>query len=257
MTKKEKKLLQFENIATGLLLLIIFIGCTSRGNENKLEISTIKTLDFPEPSGLAISADENFLWTVSDHDNTVYSISFDGKVLNKIKLDGKNLDLEGVAVVDDTTIAVIFEKQRKITLINIDGEIIESVKLDLQGEKNAGLEGIAYDKKSQKFYVLNEKKPGLLLELNRELEVIGKKELDFAADYSAIAYDDSLDILWILSDEDRTLFSCTTAGEVRHSYKIDVEQPEGVVVDRKRGKVYIVSDPLSKLYCFEPGKNIL
>jgi uncharacterized protein YjiK len=240
-----------------LLVIISQYGCSNSGNEKKIQHAAVIKLDVPEPSGLVVSADGKFMWTVSDDNNTIYAISFEGKVLRSVKLKGSNLDLEGVAVVDDMTLAVIYERLRTVALVNFDGEIIKSAKLDLSGDENSGLEGIAFDKKLKKFYILNEKKPGLLLELDNELRIQKQRKLEFASDYSAIDFDDSINVLWILSDEDKTLFKCTTNGDVKASYKLDIEQPEGVALDRKNGKIYIVSDPAGKLYCFEPGKNIL
>ncbi|MFH1194793.1 MAG: SdiA-regulated domain-containing protein [bacterium] len=237
-----------------VLFLSLSICCTQKNvkskNESKLKLISEIKLQIPEPSGLAISDDGKFLWTVSDENNTIYAFSFEGKILRSIKLRGKNLDLEGITVVDDTTIAVIYERLRTVVLINHEGKVLKSKKLDLHGEENSGIEGITYDRESRKFYLVNEKQPQLLIELDNDLNIIKKTTLNFAADYSAIEYDDSLAVLWMLSDEDQTLFECNTEGKVINSYKLNIEQPEGVAVDNKNQKIFIVSDPTSKFYIY-------
>ena len=74
-------------------------------------------------------------------------------------------------------------------------------------------------------------------------------DLDFADDYSGIFYENSSNLLWILSDQDKTVNKCTLKGKLIESYKIDIKQAEGIVVTNNY--IYIVSDAEEKLYSYK------
>ena len=77
------------------------------------------------------------------------------------------------------------------------GTCCNGVKLELEGKRNSGLEGIALDGEGNLF-LLNEKKPGLLIALADDLSIRSRYELDFARDYSGLTYDHNHDAFWII-----------------------------------------------------------
>jgi uncharacterized protein YjiK len=84
------------------------------------------------------------------------------------------------------------------------GQVLRKRRLELAGENNSGLEGIALDGEGI-FHVLNENPPGLFISLDPDLSIETQYPLDFAGDYSGLAYDRRLDSFWVTSHEDRTL----------------------------------------------------
>ncbi len=60
--------------------------------------------------------------------------------------------------------------------------------LNIKGKPNKGLEGITYNPQNNSFFVVNEKKPGLLLEIDSKGKTINKNELKFASDYSGLFF---------------------------------------------------------------------
>ena len=101
--------------------------------------------------------DEKGFWIVSDENSKVYLIDSWGKEIKSFKVNGN--DLEGITVVDDSTLAVVLERSREVVILDTSGKELKRTSLDLEGELNSGLEGITYDPKEKKFYLLNEKKP--------------------------------------------------------------------------------------------------
>ena len=225
--------------------------CTKDKNEN-----TVKTLSFtiaekipvPEPSGLALSSDERNFWVVSDENSKVYLIDSWGRVVKSFKVNGE--DLEGITVIDDSTLAVVLERTREVVILDTSGLELKRAKLDLDGELNNGLEGISYDPEEKKFFVLNEKKPRLLLTLDENLIEIKRDTLNYAKDVSGIYFDAVDKNLWILSDESQRIFKTDLSGNPIEEIKIKVTQPEGITFNKARTKMYIVSDKTENLYVF-------
>lgn len=239
-----------------IVLVILFISviiiCNFRNsaNDESQIISPIDTIDLvvPEPSGLFYDRSNNTLWTVSDENSTVYNIDINGNIIKKIKING--IDLEGISKVNDTTLAVILERDREIILLKENGKELSRFKLNLKGELNKGLEGISYDSSNSLYYLLNEKEPGLLLKLDSAGNMLQSIKLDLASDYSGLNYVAKNDELWIVSDEDETLFKCTTSGKLIKKYKTNIEQIEGIAIDENNSKLFLISDPSEKLFIY-------
>ena len=232
--------------------LFSFSFCQEVKKENSPELLTFyisESIPVPEPSGLDLSYDEKAFWIVSDQNSKVYLIDSWGKEIKSFKVDGE--DLEGITVVNDITIAVVLERTREVVILDTSGNELKRAKLDLEGELNSGLEGITYNRRDKIFYILKEKKPRLLLTLDKNLIELNRDTLDFAKDFSGIFFDDIDNILWIISDESERIFKTNLEGVSIEEFKIKVKQPEGITLNKARTKLYLVSDATENLYVFE------
>lgn len=231
---------------------IVLICNLNPGVENKIQklnYSEKIKLKVPEPSGLSFDRMNGAFWTVSDEDSSVYQLSSEGNIIKSFKVDG--YDLEGISVINDSMLVVILERIRTVLFLTKDGREINRFKLNLTGEPNKGLEGISYNPNLNTLYILNEKNPGLLISTDTSGNVLNKKELTFASDYSGLCYDKYNNELWITSDEDKAIFKCTVDGKLISKYKINIEQIEGISIDFKTSKIFIISDPLETLFIFD------
>lgn len=223
---------------------------------NKKQEESLKTLTFsvaeeipvPEPSGIDISYDEKGFWVVSDQNSKVYLIDSWSKEIKNFKVNGEGL--EGITVIDDSTLAVVLERTREVVILDTSGKELKRAALELEGELNSGLEGITYDPKGKKFYIINEKRPRLLITLDQNLKELKRDTLNFSKDVSEIFFDDIDNTLWILSDESQRLFNTDISGDLIKEFKIKVIQPEGITFNKTRTKLYIVSDKTENLYVF-------
>jgi len=234
-----------------LLLAMLFSFCTKSNTEKSvktLSFSVAEKIPVPEPSGIDLTFDETGFWIVSDENSKVYLIDSWGRVVKSFKVNGE--DLEGITVVDDSTLAVVLERTREVVILDTAGIELKRTKLDLEGELNSGLEGITYDKIEKKFYVLNEKKPRLLIAINNKLEELSRDTLNFSKDVSGIFYDSVDKTLWILSDESQRIYKTDLSGNSFQEFKIKVTRPEGITLNKSRTKLYIVSDKTESLYIF-------
>lgn len=243
-----------KNYLTRLLVLcsisLLFFNCGENKNKEnrRLEFEPIKTirLDVPEPSGLDMTFDKLGFWTVSDETSKVYRLDIDGNVMRSFKIKGS--DPEGIAVVDSNIIAVVLERDREVVLLDTLGKELLRKKLDLRGDLNSGLEGISYDRINEKYYLVNEKSPGLLIELDKNLNELKRTVLNLAKDYSGIFYESIDDVLWILSDESKKILITDKVGNIIDEYKTTIVQAEGITYDRDSGKLFVVSDAKEELY---------
>ena len=201
-----------------------------------------------EPSGIDISYDEKGFWVVSDQNSKVYLIDSWGKEIKNFEVNGEGL--EGITVIDDGTLAVVLERTREVIILDTSGKEMKRAALELEGELNSGLEGITYDPKEKKFYIINEKRPRLLITLDQNLKELKRDTLNFSKDVSEIFFDDIDNTLWILSDESQRLFNTDISGDLIKEFKIKVIQPEGITFNKTRTKLYIVSDKTENLYVF-------
>ncbi|MFA8341770.1 MAG: SdiA-regulated domain-containing protein [Rhodothermaceae bacterium] len=235
-----------------LLTLFILLQTCTKDNPTlerpvRLAIISSVEVDVAEPSDLALSYEGDALWTVSDDNSTIYKLSLDGKVLEKIETDYD--DLEGVTVLDADVLAIAAEEERKICIVNLDGELLKEIKLHLDGEYNKGLEGLVFNPDNNHFYAVNEKYPAMLIELDKEFNVITEKDIDFVSDLSAVTYDKKNKQLLLLSDESKIVAVCDLKGNLLKKYKFSIQQAEGICL--KDDIIYIISDPEETLYKLE------
>jgi len=237
------------------IVSLSFTGCLNNSSgkatgeiqdKNKKKNETVFQMKVHEPSGLAFSSSKDALYTVSDKTGAVYRIDFTGEVLEKLPFQGH--DLEGIEV-DKITgeIWLVEERKQNILHLSSGGELIEKITdVKVETKNNSGFEGIA--KNGEILYILVENSPGRLIKYNISTKKWDHHKLDFAKDYSGIDYDSSDNTLWIVSHESRTLNHCTTDGKLISGQDIDVNQAEGVAVDRVANIAWIVSDAGSKLH---------
>jgi uncharacterized protein YjiK len=238
-------------LLVSILILITALSCSKKDEEKiKTQIEYLKAYDIPisEPSALDLTYKEKGFWTVSDNNSTIYKLDNWGKIVKSFKVEG--IDLEGVSVLDEKTLAVVLERKREIVIVDTSGTELRRVKVDLQGELNNGLEGITYDPDNKKFFVLNEKNPCLLLTFDENLNELSRDTLSFIKDASGIHFDAKSKFLWILSDESQCVTKCDLKGIPIKKYFITIAQPEGLTIDKAGKKMYIVSDINDALYVF-------
>ncbi len=248
----------------GSFFLLLLAACNKdqpppedpESGEGKYSIELIDEylLDIAEPSGLSWALNKKDLLLVDDRTNQAYIISTTGKNLSTLAYKGD--DTEGITIDgDNKEIWIAEEAESKLIRLDSAGKEIDSYLLDFQHDsKKKGLEGLTYDAQSKTFYVLNEAEPGLLITWQLNKGILTKKELQFAQDYSGIFFDNADQSLWIVSDQSKQLFYCDKAANVKQSFGLDFQKAEGVVVDTKLGRVYIVSDSEHKLYVYKIQK---
>jgi uncharacterized protein YjiK len=213
-----------------------------------LSFSIAEEIPVPEPSGLDLSHDEKSFWIVSDQNSKVYLLDSWGNKIKSFKVKGD--DLEGITVVNDSILAVVLERSREVVILDTAGNELKRTKLDLKGDLNSGLEGITYNPADKKYYLLNEKKPTLLITLDENLVELARDTLNISKDVSGIFYDDIDSTLWILSDESHRIYNTDLSGNQIDEFKIIVAQPEGITFNKARTKLYLVSDKTETLYVF-------
>ena len=241
-------------IISVVLLFMIFISCSKDIKDSHVDNPVKETelvLPISEPSGLSFSIDGKSLLTVSDQTGKIYRISFEGVLLETLQYNGT--DPEGITVNANTEeILIAEERSRNIISTGMQGNTIKKYHLDIEeNEVNSGLEGITYNSGNNHIYLLNEKKPGLLLELDEKYTLIKKTKLDFASDYSGIFYDIREDVLWIVSDQSKTINKCKTNGTLIKSYRLTERKAEGIVVNSEKKIIYVVFDKSNKLKIFK------
>lgn len=234
------------------ILFLLLSYCGTKNKEEKvstLNFSVAEQIPVSEPSGLDLSADEKSFWTVSDQNSKVYLIDGWGRIIKSFKVRGE--DLEGITVIDDSTIAVVLERSREVVILDTAGNEIKRTAIDLKGDINNGLEGITYDPSSKKYYIVNEKNPRLLITLDNNLAELKRDTLNFLKDVSGIFFDTHVSTLWILSDESQRIFKTDLSGNPIEEFKIKVTQPEGITFNKSHSKMYLVSDKTENLYVFD------
>ena len=241
-----------------------------------------------EPSGLALSQDQDALWTVSDDTKKVFKLSLEGKLEQgqSFKIDDKGL--EGITL-DPTrnALLVVKEESNEVLEISIASEkvasrhsLAEMVGFDeieqhfSGGGGNKGLEGITFNQDTGTFFLLKEGEPGLMIEVSQDLgSILGAHVLDAASgfvdddvdgaeiDFSGIQYDGTRSLFWIVSDKAKRLFlydwdrdqviQSAALGYEKDGEFREIEKAEGVAIDPRSHRLYVVSDEEARLYVFD------
>jgi uncharacterized protein YjiK len=236
-------------IPIAFVLLLLLQACKDEGEtmQPNLDFISRVSIDVPEASGLAVFSDDMFL-TVSDSISKIYLVTLAGDVVATLAFSGKNL--EGVAYdPGGPVIYVVEENGNEVVTLDTTGMELDrfSVALDNANPRH-GLEGITYDPVRDRLYVISEKNPAILFVMTPGGEMIGTHALMFAEDYSSIFYDPHEDLLWILSEDSETLTKTTLEGVPLETYNTSIKRGEGVIVDSKASRVYIITDTESSFF---------
>jgi uncharacterized protein YjiK len=233
-------------IAAGLLVS----GATRAADATFKTLHLVAThpLTISEPSDLTLDETGKILWTVTNKPAKVYQLDLEGNVTRTLNYGGQ--DLEGI-VYDPASrsLYVTEERLREIVHLNLDGDVLDRTTVDLPGKPNHGPEGITLDDRGRMFLV-NEKQPGLFLELDKTHQISKRVPLSFAGDYSAITWDKKKGCFWIASDESQSLFLWSSTKGVLGQFPLGFAKAEGVAVDEVTRTVYVVSDLENKLYVY-------
>lgn len=234
-----------------ILLAVSLLSCKEEDvpePEITLDLISQYSLNIKEPSGLSFFRNKNEFLAVSDETNKIYAISDVGEILGDFSFTGQ--DLEGITY--DPILKNIFiieEENHYIYRLDTNGVELNRFPIDLYYEEiNHGPEGISWNPNTNHLFIVTEKKPGKLIEMDLNGEIINNYNLSFADDYSALFFDPIEQILWILSDESETLTSCDITGKALNKFNTGITKGEGLVVDQQNNKVYIVSDQNNKMY---------
>ncbi len=231
-----------------LMLLAVGMALTSSASQSlSIELEKTIGLDVPEPSGLTLAADGRSFWTVSDRTGSIYQLDREGRLLRVLPPPHPKADLEGISIGNHAQhLYLAEERRREIIQIDTTGSVLARYALDISGKKNSGLEGITWHPTEKVFYVLNEKKPALVLQLNSDFQIAEKYPIRDVQDISGIAFDPQRNFFWIISDENRAVFTWTPIEGISRSFSLPIRKVEGIAIQGNR--LFLVSDDSAKLY---------
>lgn len=217
----------------------------------KLTPTQKKNIKVPEPSDITYSADRKSLFIVSDN-GFLFETDLEGVIIRKADYTG--LDDEAVYA-NASHVYVVEEFTRKIKMFSLPDLILEkTVHLPYNGARNKGYEGFTYNKAKGLFLLFVEQDPLYVFELNEKLKKVNEINLgELARDISSATYYDNY--LWVLSDEDRTIFKLNPNDySLISKWEIPIVNAEGLTFG-PNGNFIIASDAMDRLYYFNNPEN--
>lgn len=224
-------------------------------------------------SGLTFNTDTDTLFAIINNPEQLIELNKHGEVLRTIALNGFE-DTEGLAYLGNQQYAIIEERNRAIILTSItpQTETIElasqrSLALPSLNRNNNGFEGLTTDPRSGRLYIVNEKSPRQLVQIDGftsnqpNLSVSMPLDLEKTPmgnkDFSGIHFNTEDQTLLLLSDESKQLTEVNLNGQKNSRLKLkaghaglntSIPQAEGITLDND-GTLYILSEP-NLLYRF-------
>ncbi|MHB0807616.1 SdiA-regulated domain-containing protein [Stutzerimonas nitrititolerans] len=228
-------------------------------------------------SGLTFDERRDHLWTVINNPEELVALGKDGTFMARYPLSGFS-DVEGVTYLGDDLLVLAEERKQSLVIVPVPdrpGELLRedyaSISLTLGEADNAGFEGVGYDRRGDRLFVVKEHSPRKLYEIQgikasfngqMNLNVIDRTawiaDIDMASDLSSVHFDERTGHLVLLSDEAKMLLELDAQGELVSFRSLwsgfaglndSVPQAEGVTFDA-RGDLYLVSEP-NLFYSFE------
>jgi len=227
-------------------------------------------------SGLTFNPLTKSLFAVTNAPEQVVEISLEGKVKRIIPLIGFD-DTEGITHIHGNQFAVVEERKRHVVFISIDQATsqierssCETYALPFNGEKNKGLEGIAWSERSG-LLIAKEDEPEQLYHFERnpnvekEVNLLLKRSeerqsLEDVAGLHSLKNGNTL----FLSEASRMLLELSPNGEIlsKKSFgglRFDpfgvfqyIRQPEGVTLSDD-GRLFVVSEPNQLIIFHKPN----
>lgn len=224
-----------------------FINTMQAQKITKIKPVQVITTQVQEPSDIAINPlKSNSYFMVSDN-GYVYEINQNGEIIKEANFRG--LDTEAVFA-KDSVVYVIEEFGRKINQFrNSDLTLFQTNTIQYGGGRNKGFESFTYNESKKRFVLITEKDPMLLFELDDKMTVVNEVDLSkIARDVSAATFYNNK--IWLLSDEDRTLFQLNPKTyEVENKWLLPIINPEGIAFTNDN-QLIVVSDDRKKMYFF-------
>jgi uncharacterized protein YjiK len=237
-----------------LFLLLIIPLCSFKNEPHKSTKPKVKHLkpfwhksvNIDEPSDISISNGNPTHFFVVGNRGTLAEIDDNGHVLRHTRPDGS--DYEAVCV-KDNMIYAIDESLRRVDVIDTaDFKVKKNYFIPFAGARNKSYEGLTYNPKSKRFVTVIEK-PGVIVELNEDMQIVGQTYSKKFRELSSITYYDGF--MWLLSDEDHRIMKANaTDYSVIDEWEIPVINPEGIAFDNA-GNILIMSDDEATLYKFK------
>ncbi|MGH8436497.1 MAG: SdiA-regulated domain-containing protein [Pseudomonas sp.] len=221
-------------------------------------------------SGLVYDEQRDQLWSVVNNPPELQALSKSGELLERYSLSGFS-DVEDLTLLDNGLLLLVEEGKQALVVVPLPKgpgtlyrEDYQALTLGIGAGGNQGFEGVGYDRKGDRLYVVKEHSPRQLYEIqglrkslqgNFDLKVIDRSDWIsnkiFATDLSAVHFDNKTGHLLLLSDESKLLMELTDQGELVSLRSLfrgfaglahSVPQAEGVTMD-ERGNLYLVSEP--------------
>lgn len=265
-----------------LLSLCLVASCTIRAENSGSSLAAYKLQGKPiviqsiadDASGITFNRKTGTLFVIENDAPSIRELSMTGKELRSIALPGFN-DAEGITWIEDDTFGIVEERRRKLVIITLPTNITnvpyssakQNILIEPTPYKNVGLEGVAYDQKNDRLFIVKEKQPRRIYELKnwRNTSKAIKPTHPWNADkishgisdMAGICVDPQSGNLLILSDESRCIIECTPKGKeiarlpltTDHAgLSANIPQPEGITLGPD-GTLYICSEP-NLLYIF-------
>ena len=231
-------------------------------------------------SGLTYHHGRNTLFSVINRPPQVIELSLEGELLNSWPVEGVQ-DLEGITHIKGDEFFLADERLQKLVHVRIDeghsrivtrGRPRLTIAAEVPG--NLGFEGVSWDDRNRRLFVVKEKNPLRLLEFRGLVEAAHGRQFDigirewhlnrsstyFLRDLSSVSYHEESGMLLLLSHESRLLLGLgadrkpATMLVLRrgwHGLSRDVPQAEGVAVG-SGNSVFVISEP-NLFYRFDPG----
>ena len=245
-------------------MTLLLSSCTN-SDDVTLKISKIVPLRMSEPSGLCYNFNHSGFFAVNDSDNgRLYELNLDGSV-KRLCYDSGGLDYEGCAMDYETGRLYVCSEDDKIygfeypdydspeLVCAIDGGSFGG------GKPNNGFEGIEYA--DGILYLGNQANPRVIVKYDIRISaVIETLPLSRIGYYISDLWYDSEDCtMWILDSakdsfwKNPAIYHCTLDGKLLKTFSLpeDIVQAEGLVIDKKKNKIYISCDYASNLYILE------
>lgn len=205
------------------------------------------SLDIPEPSDIGVTPDGKSYFIVSDN-GLLFETDTEGKIIRQADYTG--MDDEAVYV-DENNVYAIEEATRKLKIFDRTNlKLKRTVNLPYAGGRNKAYESFTFNKATNHYIIITEKDPSWLYELDLDFKVVNEVNISkMARDFSSATFHDGA--LWLLSDEDRTIFKVDPVSfEMKASWIVPIINPEGIAFDHD-GNMLIQSDDMKRLYFFK------
>ncbi len=231
-------------------IAILSLSCIGQ-KSTKVKPNQWISTKIPEPSDICMDPKTANFFVVSD-DGILYETDQSGKINRKVVEE--DADFEAVYV-DDNWVYAVNEKHRKVCIYDrLSLKKIRTLTVPYGGGRNRGFEALTFNSSTKKFILITEKDPITLFELDSNFQITNQIDLSkIARDISAASFYN--DAIWLLSDEDRTVFKLDPISyEIKAKWQLPVINPEGLAFDQA-GNVLITCDDMQRIYYFNKLEN--